>query len=186
MASYTFDANSMDRLGAHTMRLLRRYRGGAEAAMRLAAREGVGIVKQTSRQPVMIGGIFRRPVDMGVFVSRWNAVGTSVINDAPHAPFVEHGTRPHPVSREGREALRDWVIRKLSRETGVRDGRTSQAVFRQSHDEWARGVAWAIATKISREGTEPYHVIPRSRAALQRAGARAVTVTLRRLSRGRA
>lgn len=60
-------------------------------------------------------------------------VGTS----SPYATPVEEGTRPHPVSRDGREALADWARRKL----GVSE--------RESHR-----VAFLVARKIGRLGTE--------------------------------
>jgi hypothetical protein len=31
---------------------------------------------------------------------------------APHAGIIERGARPHPVSAEGRAAIKQWVIRK--------------------------------------------------------------------------
>lgn len=64
-------------------------------------------------------------------------VGTSSIYAIP----VEEGTKPHPVSREGREALADWAQRKL----GVTE--------KESHR-----VAFLIARKIGRLGTEGAHM----------------------------
>lgn len=60
----------------------------------------------------------RSPKDLGQLKASWR-VGKSggggdtveVFNDAPHAGIVEHGARPHPVSAEGRKAIREWVIR---------------------------------------------------------------------------
>jgi len=57
-----------------------------------------------------------------------------VIFRAEYADFIEYGTPPHYISGY---ALEDWVRRKL----GIKSKR-------------ARSVAWAIAKKISREGTD--------------------------------
>lgn len=54
---------------------------------------------------------------------------------APYALFVEYGTGPHPINPK---KLVGWVRRKL----GIRDPK-------------ALSVAYAVARKISREGTEP-------------------------------
>lgn len=64
----------------------------------------------------------------------------------PSALFLELGTRPHWVGKKGREALGAWAVERL----GV------------SKDE-APSVAYAIATKIAREGTPARH--PMARAA---------------------
>lgn len=59
--------------------------------------------------------------------------------DAPHAPYVEYGTPPHPV---GANRLLGWVNRKLN----IKGKR-------------AERVAWAIATKIKQEGMDPHPFI---------------------------
>lgn len=59
----------------------------------------------------------RSPKDTGQLKASWRvSVGegmeiAQIFNDAPHAGIVEHGARPHPVSEEGRKAIREWVIR---------------------------------------------------------------------------
>lgn len=67
-------------------------------------------------------------------------VGSTVQATAPHSGFVEAGTRPHKVSREGQAAILSWVMRKL----GVKN------------EEEARRITWAICRKIAREGTEAH------------------------------
>lgn len=55
----------------------------------------------------------------------------------PYAAFIEYGTDPHPVNREGIEALKKWARRH---------GMPTDA-------------AWAIATKIREEGMDPHPFI---------------------------
>lgn len=76
------------------------------------------------------GGIFshEQMLDSGAL----GVVGTA----QPHAVYVELGTRPHPVSKEGQEALQDWAKTKF--------GITERE---------ARGVAFLIARKIRLRGT---------------------------------
>lgn len=81
------------------------------------------------------------PVDMGQLRNSWRvseAGGTRLYNDAPHAGIVEQGARPHPVSREGIEALAAWAHRKL--------GLDEKAAMRVAH---------AIAAKIKAQGQAP-------------------------------
>ncbi len=92
------------------------------------------------------------------------AVGTSLA----HAVPVELGTRPHfpPVA-----PLRDWAEHVL----GV------------SGDE-AKGVAWAVARKIAREGTKGAHMFERAfetnRAQVERMFEAAHRRVLQRMGRG--
>jgi hypothetical protein len=57
------------------------------------------------------------PVYEGHYRNAWqvqtSAAGGEVVNDAPHAGIIELGARPHPVSEEGVEAIREWVRRKV-------------------------------------------------------------------------
>ena len=69
--------------------------------------------------------------------------------DAPHAPYIEHGTRPHwpPLG-----PLADWARRK-----GLADD-----------DEEAEEIAYAIAAQISRWGTPARQYFQKALAALER------------------
>lgn len=60
-----------------------------------------------------------------------------VYSPLPQAVFVELGTKPHPVSAEGVQALADWV----------------RAKFGETDEDAALGTAHAIAWKIRRKGT---------------------------------
>jgi len=66
---------------------------------------------------------------------KWEGNTLTLGYDAPYARMIEYGTPPHPVSGKHFVA---WVRRKL----GITDPETAR-------------VAWAIATKIKKEGTDP-------------------------------
>jgi hypothetical protein len=71
-------------------------------------------------------------------------------SDQASALFLELGTRPHWVGEKGLEALGNWAVKRL----GV------------SKDE-APDVAYAIATKIAREGTPARHLMAKSASAAE-------------------
>ncbi len=58
--------------------------------------------------------------------------------DAPQATFVNDGTRPHGINKEGQDAIRAWVERKLS-------------VSSKEVDKVANAIIW----KIRKKGTLP-------------------------------
>ncbi len=88
------------------------------------------------------------PTDDGAFVGV----------DAPHAPFMEWGTRPH---RPPMQPLADWAYRKglVDVELDVSD------LLRTPRSEWtdeekkAFGVIRAIVGKIASKGIEPRHFL---------------------------
>lgn len=67
--------------------------------------------------------------------------GASLIGDAPHTGIVELGARPHPVSKEGRDAIAGWCVRKLGME-----------------EKDAARMAWFISKKIAEVGQKPTYV----------------------------
>lgn len=67
---------------------------------------------------------------------------------APHASYIEFGTDPHTVSKEGIKELTDWARLKLD-----------------LSEEEAKSAAYAIANKIRVKGTDPQ---PFVRPAIQR------------------
>ena len=75
--------------------------------------------------------------------------GAVVSVDAPHAPFMEYGTRPHwpPLV-----PLAEWAYRK-----GLADS-----------EEEARAVAFLVARQISRRGIAPRHFMARAIQELER------------------
>lgn len=77
--------------------------------------------------------------------------GATVSIDAPHAGVIELGARPHPVSKEGREMIAAWAMRKL----GV-------------DEETAKQMSWGIAQRIAKEGQKPTYVVRDCMPAAQR------------------
>lgn len=106
----------------------------------------------------------------------FTARGALVGVDAPHAPFMEYGTRPH---RPPFQPLADWAYRKGIVDVQVSDadlqeywGRLSlgddapevsgdDLVLREATDE-AIAIVLAIVGKIQREGIEPRRFMKRS------------------------
>jgi hypothetical protein len=80
-----------------------------------------------------------------------NADGAEVVVDAPHAPFVEYGTRPH---RPPLQPLIAWAVRKGFAST----------------EEEAYPIAMGIARKIERRGTDPRHFMARAMKEFIRRG----------------
>ncbi len=84
--------------------------------------------------------------DQGTLKSSWRAEKTAegaiVYSDCPYAGIVEMGARPHPVSKEGQDAIALWAIRKL----GV-------------DPDKAASVAFLICRKIAREGQAPKYLV---------------------------
>jgi hypothetical protein len=66
----------------------------------------------------------------------------TVHNDHPAAGVIEIGCAPHPVSREGQEAIADWCVRKLG--LLIED---------------AERAAYLICRKISKYGQEGHFVV---------------------------
>jgi len=87
-----------------------------------------------------------QPVDTGVlkrsFIVATNPTGAVLENVAPHAVFMEFGTRPHwaPLS-----ALEAWAERKLRGRIASKAGRANPA----------RQLARAVQRKIAKVGTAP-------------------------------
>lgn len=75
--------------------------------------------------------------------------GAFVKVDAPHAPFMEYGTRPHfpPI-----EPIKQWVWRKMDVAT----------------DEEAEEIAWLICWKIFKYGIQPRHFMLRALQTFKR------------------
>ena len=69
-------------------------------------------------------------------------VAPQIENPAPHIGVLEAGARPHPVSKEGIDALASWARRRLG-----------------ASKEEARKIANAIAWKIRRKGQKPTYFV---------------------------
>ena len=100
----------------------------------------LGVSRSTQRGRSLL--VRKTPVDQGQAKAGWRATNNLITNSAPHIGILERGARPHKVSREGIESLTRWVMRVL----------TIRAKKKQSRQKQARGVAFAIAKKIEKEG----------------------------------
>jgi hypothetical protein len=174
---------------------LRRMRGAVGAAIRRGANEGA------HRARAIL--VTRTPTDTGHLRAAWRVVERfgglpTVINDAPYAGVVEMGARPHPVSREGIQALVEWVWRHRMSLAGGRTGTT--ALVTRSGRAAAmpkkltrhginlvneiRGIAFAIAWKLRHYGQKPTYFVRGSLDEVRAALAHEIAAALRRVSAG--
>lgn len=95
----------------------------------------------------------RGKVHHGHFKAGWDteqtADGFSVTNDAPHAGIVEMGARPHPVSAEGREAIREWVRQKIF---GI-------SQVEADENDVVDAITYGIVEKLRKYGQEPTYIV---------------------------
>ena len=115
---------------------------GMHRAMFVAAKKAAYRFKATLMAACDDEGI----TDTGMLKNSWkvssDSKGSSVFSTAPHAGIIELGCRPHPVSKEGREAIAGWARRKLG-----------------LSEKEAESAAYAIALKIKREGQKPKYLV---------------------------
>lgn len=108
--------------------------GAAMRGLRSGAQKGVGVVVEEIENTKPYAPIDTRQMVQSV---RYKPTGTGVMlyMDAPHAVFMEEGTRPHwpPL-----QPILEWVERK-----GLADGDEAYAVAR------------AVQAKIAEKGTAP-------------------------------
>ena len=137
---------SANRVGPEMRAALKKVRTGiAMGTQRAALRGRAHMVRAT-------------PVDQGELRASWfvdatpgsRGVMTELNNKAPHAGIVEHGARPHPVSREGWESIYEWARRHFTG-SGERD--------KDGRDKKLTGITWAIVKKIKTEGQKPTYFI---------------------------
>lgn len=125
--------------------------------LRGAQVEAQRVVAKAKKESVVVDGHFRAA--WGVEV-RPDMV--RVKNDAPYAGIIERGARPHAVSPEGVEAIRQWVIKKGLVKTLKGPGRGRQGpaqlapitrkqalsgAFDAEIEEIVHAVVWKLKTK---------------------------------------
>lgn len=124
--------------------------GAMIRALQATAERGVAVVVEQINSVNPENGA-PPPVDEGTLMRsvhpRNTPRGAVIVVDAPHAPHMEYGTRPHfpPL-----KPLIEWAIRK----------------FGVSESE-ARGIAWVVAKKISEDGLAPRHYMKRAMAVIR-------------------
>lgn len=101
------------------------------------------------------------PTDMGQLRKSWvnknpaSAEALALVhNHAPHAGVIEHGARPHTVSREGVLAIYEWALRH-----GMASGVLVQNGDNAGLDTGAIGAAYAIANKIKTQGQKATYFV---------------------------
>lgn len=98
----------------------------------------------------------KSPVDRGILRNAWKVIRLSnaveLTNDQPYAGILERGARPFKISREGREALEAWVLRKLI--SGEMQSKTKTKRKSPQLEQEAKGIAYAISKKFERVGMQ--------------------------------
>lgn len=140
--------------------------GAAMRGLRKGAERGVEIIREEIEACSPFPPIdTKRMIDSAGW--KPTATGVALFVDAPHAVYMEEGTRPHmpPV-----QPLAEWAARKFGLES-VRE---------------ARSVGYAIALKIAADGTKPRRFFRRAmRRTLNDVMPGAIRRELRALARRR-
>lgn len=159
----------MDQLPAAFQNERAKINGAMKKAARAAAQKlKAFLVDEVDSLGITYQGIYRNS-----FVVK----GNEVSNNAPHAGIIELGARPHAVSEEGFQAIKEWVRVKLlgrpaenwndlkkaakdriAGKTNNIGGLNALLGVKSEVDE-AEGIARAIVNKIRREGQKPKYVM---------------------------
>lgn len=156
-------------LGAVIKRDAKAYRTSIEQGVRLAAQRVVSYLKTIS------------PVYDGAFRAAWTVLKdpsgmAQVSNSAPHAGIIEAGARPHGVNAEGREAIREWVRKVITRlsvpEGGIAPhtnenrhfkGRGSRALTKKEAEGpfawWVDSITEAIIRRLRLKGQKGRFIV---------------------------
>lgn len=164
MATFRLKPNQLARALRSTDAAARR---AVDAGIMAAAQRGKKhLIEATRKKKVDYLGQYRNSFQVQKFPSG----EVRLLNDSPHAGIVELGARPHPTSKEGIEALTQWVLRKIIEEGPKRpmkqsgpltpwsDAKHAAAGGVYSIEDEARGIAYAIAAKFKREGQKGKHI----------------------------
>ena len=90
--------------------------GAIERGAMRAAHRGKGhLVRETERKGITDMGQYKGSFEVKrrAAIEGTHSVVAEITNTAPMAGVIEVGARPHPVSKEGVEAIARWVQRKL-------------------------------------------------------------------------
>lgn len=144
---------TLDQFAKRAARLGGELEQAALRGLRSAGERMVGIVVEEINQPNPDEGVPHAPVDTGELqrsVKSTAVEGGAVVSvDAPHAPYMEFGTRPHYPPPE---PIAEWAYRK-----GLADS-----------EEEAMEIARAICAHIARWGIFPRHYMARAVATMKR------------------
>ncbi len=109
-----------------------------------------------------------------------------LINDAPHAGIIEHGARPHGVSREGWDAIYEWVRRHFGFTVmGARSQKMRGVMGETGEDPVLSEITWGIVKKLKREGQKPTYFIRNSLDECQELAAEEIERAIAEVARGK-
>lgn len=168
---------------------------GRERLVRQALVKGAAAAARRGRAHL----VRKTPKDQGQLKAGWrdSATGVSrgsnsllaeITNDAPYAGVVEMGARPHPVSEEGQQAIREWVRRHLADFVGRSRARAIQrrrAAGQSDADAEVKEIAGAIIWRIRKYGTPPTYFIRNALPEITRFAAQEVARELEAVSKRR-
>lgn len=129
------------------------------------------------------------PKDQGQAKAAWKTIlhGQAGVvatneNSAPHIGILENGARPHAVSKEGQEAIYQWVLRNLRLVGNKRDGyvavhvndlhesqRRKRLANQDGGETLARQITFLICRKIRKFGQAPRFFVRAALPELNRA-----------------
>ena len=136
--------------------------------------------------------VHRTPRDRGSAAAGWRNsahAGTGdvvayCLNTCPYIGILESGARPHAVSKEGQEAIYQWVLRVLRLVGTKREGfavvhnaepmagtRMRKITSIDKGEQLARSITFLICRKIRLKGQKPHYFVKNSLDELA-AGAR--------------
>lgn len=120
----------------------------------------------------------KTPTDQGQLKNSWEVVTTisdgalgelcELINTAPHAGIVELGARPHPVSEEGFEAIRQWVFRHRAEFGMVTASGRARSRKAKDVEKMVERITWGIVMKIRKYGQDPTYFVRKNLGELRK------------------
>jgi len=126
-------------------------RGIQSAALKLEGMIPQAIQNAKPRPPIDTGSAGL----MGSHYSVDTPTGALVGVDAPHAPFMEYGTRPH---RPPAQPIADWAFRKGLIDVEL-DMDQITAETAEGEEQAAYRIVMGIVRKIASKGIEPRHFL---------------------------
>jgi hypothetical protein len=168
-----------------------RTKASVNRGLRSAARFGrTHLVSVTPKDRGMAKAAWKEydgPIDArGATPAAW------VENSSPYIGILENGARPHAVSKEGQEAIYQWVLRNLRMIGSASEGyaavhgndlhegqhrRTFGSV--DGGEKLARQITFLICRKIRKYGSKPHFFVRDSMELLTRVAQREVERCLR-------
>lgn len=130
---------------------------------------GLAIAQEETRRRT---ARLRPPVHTGEYARSWHATdlpnGAVLLNDAPHAAFIEYGRRPGARMPPPR-VIEQWLEAKMR-------GRIRNRGKREAS---AKALAFVVARAIGRRGLPAHRIMARTRRRLDRAVQEAIARAMR-------